>query len=186
MKQVNDYIDELLAKFMDAKTTEAEEKILADYFQNTETVPEKWLMYKELFNSFQTDAYDFNQKELDNLLIPIKSEKAKVVQWWMWLSAACVATIGGLCIWNAQLGYSDHLMSTSQTVMPKEITTTELLETIHLLTDVVNENIIITALPNNEGFSVRTVSNDGESNTYTLKRSDNGSSLELKSQIINF
>lgn len=186
MKQVNDYIDELLAKFMDAKTTEAEEKILADYFQNTETVPEKWLMYKELFNSFQTDAYDFNQKELDDLLILIKSEKAKVVQWWMWLSAACVAAIVGWSIWNTELGDSYQLKSSSQMVVSKEITTTELLETISLLTDVVNENIIITALPNNEGFSVQTVSNDGESNSYTLKRSDNGSSLELKSQIINF
>lgn len=186
MKQTVKYIEELLIKFVNGQTTETEEQLLADYFQNTNIVPDEWQMYKEMFDSFTTEAYDFNQEELEALLIPVSAEKSKTVRIWSWFSAACIAAIVGLFIGYNKIEnplLTKHITSSENS---KEITTNELLETINLLAGVVDENVIITSLPDNEGFTVKTISNSGESNSYTLRRCDDSSSLELKSQIINF
>ena len=264
MKQTKDYIEELLQRFFDGQTTENEEQLLADYFRNAESIPEEWQVYKEIFNSFKTDAYDFCQEELDAILV-LADKKSKAVCLLPWASVACVVAIVGLLVWHpwvenpiseapsvaqvktkettkdsADINVEEKLLvveervheqtlakqdnssllaeaklsmrkrnekkealprqknenklprstkETKQTVQPansKEITTSELLETINLLVDVGNENITITSLPDNEGFAVKTISYGGESNSYLLKRCTENSSLELKSQVINF
>lgn len=100
MKHTKKYIEELLERFFDGLTTEAEEQLLTDYFRDTDAVPEEWQVYKELFNSFRTDAYDFNEEELDAMLAPAKKEKPKHTRLLPWASVACVAAIVGLFIWH--------------------------------------------------------------------------------------
>lgn len=56
---------ELLDKFMSAQTTEAEEQELSDYFANNKDIPTEWKAYSVLFGSFKTDAYDYDEKYLD-------------------------------------------------------------------------------------------------------------------------
>lgn len=59
------HIKELLDKFMSALTTEAEEQELSDYFANNKDIPAEWKAYSVLFGSFKTDAYDYDEKYLD-------------------------------------------------------------------------------------------------------------------------
>lgn len=235
MKQTKEYIEDLLERFLDGQTTESEEQLLSDYFRDADAVPEEWQVYKEIFDSFKTDAYDFSEEELDAMLAPA-DEKPKVMRLLSWASVACVAAIIGLFVWHpwkenpssetpsiaqikpiekvtkdsADVNVEEKLLvaeertnemtatiqsnstllaktkTTTQPASAKEITTSELLETISLLIDVGNETITITSLPDNEGYAVRTVSNEGESNSYMLRRCAESSSLELKSQFINF
>ena len=59
------HIKELLDKFMSAQTTEAEELELSDYFANNKDIPTEWKSFSVLFGSFKTDAYDYDEKYLD-------------------------------------------------------------------------------------------------------------------------
>lgn len=84
-------IKNLLIRFMEGQTSEAEEDKLKDYFTHCEHIPEEWEDYKELFCSFETDAFDFTQERVDAMFV---AEPAKKRAMWPWLVAACV--IGAL------------------------------------------------------------------------------------------
>ena len=87
-------IDTLLNRFLSAQTTEAEEQMLADYFQSAESVPEEWQPYRELFLSFQTDAYELTDNELAALTAEPQPAKRKVRPlYWLGAAAACAAIL---------------------------------------------------------------------------------------------
>lgn len=88
LKYNEDNIKELLLRFTEGQTTEAEEEVLKDYFSHSEHIPEEWEAYKELFSSFDTDAYDFTQEEVDAMFM---TEPAKKRAIWPWLSIAGIA-----------------------------------------------------------------------------------------------
>lgn len=98
MKQKNEHIKELLGKFFEGQTTEAEEQVLSDFFCKSNDVPEDWRAYKELFQSFKTDAFDFCEDELDAMLHSPSIGKARFIRLWRWASVACVAAILALFI----------------------------------------------------------------------------------------
>ena len=75
---MNNRIKELLDKFMSAQTTEAEELELSDYFANNKDIPAEWKAYSVLFGSFKTDAYDYDEKYLDEKFE--SSEEQNIVQ----------------------------------------------------------------------------------------------------------
>lgn len=87
-------IDTLLSRFLNAQTTEAEEQMLADYFQSAENVPQEWQPYRELFLSFQTDAYELTDNELAALTAEPQPAKRKVRPlYWLGAAAACAAIL---------------------------------------------------------------------------------------------
>lgn len=88
LKYNEDNIKELLLRFTEGQTTEAEEEVLKDYFSHSKHIPEEWEAYKELFSSFDTDAYDFTQEEVDAMFM---TEPAKKRAIWPWLSIAGIA-----------------------------------------------------------------------------------------------
>lgn len=100
MKQTKEYIEELLERFLDGQTTEVEEQLLTDYFQDADAIPEEWQVYKEMFGSFNTDAYDFSDEEIDAMLIPNVEKKTKFIRLLPWASVACVAAIIVLFVWH--------------------------------------------------------------------------------------
>ena len=75
---MNNRIKELLDKFMSAQTTESEEMELSDYFANNKDIPAEWKAYSVLFGSFTTDAYDFDEKYIDEKLE--SSDEQNIVQ----------------------------------------------------------------------------------------------------------
>ena len=66
----NDHIRELLDRFMNGQTSEAEEAQLAHYFRTASEVPGEWQVYQEMFASFDTDLYAFSEQELNAMATP--------------------------------------------------------------------------------------------------------------------
>lgn len=66
-----------------------------------------------------------------------------------------------------------------------EVSTTELLETVNVLTTMDAEYASITAKPHKNGFLVNMMCTDGEASSFLLQRSSDGTSLKLTTQLIN-
>lgn len=66
-----------------------------------------------------------------------------------------------------------------------EVSTTELLETVNVLTTMDAEYASITAKPHKNGFLVNVMCTDGEASSFLLQRSSDGTSLKLTTQLIN-
>ena len=224
MIQTKENIGKLLERFVQGLTTESEEQLLSDYFSTAEAIPEEWMVYKELFDSFSTDVYDFSEDEKDAMLARVPRKKAKSVTLWIWAVAACVVAVMVIAIpmmrnsgEMAQKPVAEvrrqaevkRVVETTpdvstQKVEPRaetapkpaksagrahekqteRISTPELLEAVALLADVVPDDIVISS--HDDEFKVSTVSDNGNSNSYMLRRGLGESSIELISQSINF
>lgn len=224
MIQTKENIGKLLERFVQGLTTESEEQLLSDYFSTAEAIPEEWMVYKELFDSFSTDVYDFSEDEKDAMLAQVPEKKAKSVTLWIWAVAACVVAVMVIAIpmmrnsgEMAQKPVAEvrrqvevkRVVETTPDVPPQKvepraetapkpaksagraqekqterISTPELLEAVALLADVVPDDIVISS--QDDEFKVSTVSDNGNSNSYMLRRSSGESSIELISQSINF
>lgn len=224
MIQTKENIGKLLERFVQGLTTESEEQLLSDYFCTAEAIPEEWMVYKELFDSFSTDVYDFREDEKDAMLARVPRKKAKSATLWIWAVAACVVAVMVIAIpmmrnsgEMAQKPVAEvrrqvegkRVVETTPDVPPQKvepraetapkpakpagraqekeaerISTPELLEAVALLADVVPDDIVI--FSHDDEFKVSTVSDNGSSNSYMLRRSSGESSIELISQSTNF
>lgn len=224
MIQTNENIGKLLERFVQGLTTESEEQLLSDYFCTAEAIPEEWMVYKELFDSFSTDVYDFSEDEKDAMLAQVPRKKGKSATLWIWAVAACVVAVMVIAIPMMRNGGEmaqkpvaevrrqaevKRVVETTpdvptQTAVPRaamapkptkptrraqeketeRISTPELLEAVALLADVVPDDIVISS--HDDEFKVSTVSDNGSSNSYMLRRDSGESSIELISQSINF
>lgn len=77
MIQTKENIGKLLERFVQGLTTESEEQLLSDYFCTAEAIPEEWMVYKELFDSFSTDVYDFSEDEKDAMLARVSPKESQ-------------------------------------------------------------------------------------------------------------
>lgn len=224
MIQTKENIGKLLERFVQGLTTESEEQLLSDYFCTAEAIPEEWMVYKELFDSFSTDVYDFSEDEKDAMLAWVPRKKAKSATLWIWAVAACAVAVMVIAIpmmrnsgEMAQKPVAEvrrqaevkRVVETTPDVSPQKvepraetapkpaksagraqekqterISTPELLEAVALLADVVPDDIVISS--QDDEFKVSTVSDNGSSNSYMLRRSSGESSIELISQSTNF
>lgn len=224
MIQTKENIGKLLERFVQGLTTESEEQLLSDYFSTAEAIPEEWMVFKELFDSFSTDVYDFSEDEKDAMLARVPRKKAKSVTLWIWAVAACVVAVMVIAIpmmrnsgEMAQKPVAEvrrqvevkRVVETTSDVPPQKvepraetvpkpaksagraqekqterISTPELLEAVALLADLVPDDIVISS--HDDEFKVSTVSDNGNSNSYMLRRGLGESSIELISQSINF
>lgn len=224
MIRTKENIGKLLERFVQGLTTESEEQLLSDYFSTAEAIPEEWMVYKELFDSFSTDVYDFSEDEKDAMLARVPRKKAKSATLWIWAVAACFVAVMVIAIpmmrnsgEMAQKPVAEvrrqvevkRVVATTPDVPPQKvepraetapkpaksagraqekqterISTPELLEAVALLADVVPDDIVISS--QDDEFKVSTVSDNGNSNLYMLRRGSGESSIELISQSINF
>lgn len=224
MIQTRENIGKLLERFVQGLTTESEEQLLSDYFSTAEAIPEEWMVFKELFDSFSTDVYDFSEDEKDAMLARVPRKKGKSVTLWIWAVAACAVAVMVIAIpmmrnsgEMAQKPVAEvrrqaevkRVVETTPNVPPQKvepraetapkpaksagraqekqterISTPELLEAVALLADVVPDDIVISS--HDDEFKVSTVSDNGNSNSYMLRRGLGESSIELISQSINF
>ena len=224
MIQTKENIGKLLERFVQGLTTESEEQLLSDYFSTAEAIPEEWMVFKELFDSFSTDVYDFSEDEKDAMLARVPRKKGKSVTLWIWAVAACAVAVMVIAIpmmrnsgEMAQKPVAEvrrqaevkRVVETTPNVPPQKVepraetapkpaksagsaqekqterlSTPELLEAVALLADVVPDDIVISS--HDDEFKVSTVSDNGNSNSYMLRRGLGESSIELISQSINF
>ncbi len=103
MTQYDD-IQELLGRFMNGQTSEAEEVRLVRYFRTATDMPGEWQAYRELFASFDTDLYAFSEQELDAMatplapveqVMPVASRRSSLARRWLRV-AASVAIVAGM------------------------------------------------------------------------------------------
>ena len=120
MIQTKENIGKLLERFVQGLTTESEEQLLSDYFCTAEAIPEEWMVYKELFDSFSTDVYDFSEDEKDAMLARVPRKKGKSVTLWIWAVAACVVAVMALEAGNDLLLTTDY-----RTQIPKVLEAVE-------------------------------------------------------------
>lgn len=66
-----------------------------------------------------------------------------------------------------------------------EISTIELIEAINVLDDVTSNEISVSITSHKNGFIINTHSTNGPTNSYLLRKCTDGSSLEMKTRIIN-
>ena len=105
MRYTEDNIRNLLSRFDEGLTTEAEEEALKEYFTHSDCIPDEWQPYKELFMSFDTDAYDFTKEEVDAMFTPAP---APVRRLWTMVAAACAIGIIALFLMPPKTVESSH------------------------------------------------------------------------------
>lgn len=118
LKYNENNIKELLMRFMEGQTTEVEEEVLKDYFTHNDHIPEEWKAYKDLFSSFDTDAYDFTQEEVEAMFV---AEPAKKRAIWPWLSIAGIAACLLLVFALYPRKSSDTLVADNNKIETKKI-----------------------------------------------------------------
>lgn len=161
----NEHIAELLARFTEGQTTEAEESLLARYFSSTADIPAEFQPYKAIFDSFSTDIYDFSSAEMDAFLTP--APKSFNIS--RWFSVACAAAI-----------FLFIFLYPAVKVSQTDLTTSEIMETVSLLSNVGTDEInTMTVSPAGNGFNVSTTLYSGQSLSYHLQRSADGKSIKL-------
>ena len=83
----------LLKRYDEAKTTDAEEVELAEFFRTATEVPEQWQDYAVLFSVLDSVDTLFNDKESD-------TRPSRRGWWWAASIAAAIILIAGLFIWS--------------------------------------------------------------------------------------
>lgn len=87
-------INELLRRYDEALTTDAEERQLAEFFRSTDDIPDEWADYAAMFRAFDTTESLFSDEEKDRLMVQPKDEKRRKT--WLWAAAiAALAVMTG-------------------------------------------------------------------------------------------
>lgn len=88
-------IKQLLKLYAEAKTTDAEEAELADFFRTATDIPEDLQDYAVLFSVLDSADTLFNDKELE-----VKPQKTIRKWWWTAGIAAAIIVVVGLFLWS--------------------------------------------------------------------------------------
>ena len=115
-KKLQEHIEELLRLYDEARTTDEQERELAEFFCQTDEVPEAWKGYARLFATFAESDSLFTEAELDELL----PHRRPTRPLWPWMlgAAATVALLIGLFLHYPQgeaTRGSEYLALTEQT-----------------------------------------------------------------------
>lgn len=172
---------ELVWRYLNAETTLEEERLLADFLSDTD-IPlsaeeeDVLLMLQTSSLIGRPEISEEKADEFDRLMQRV-NKKSKIVAL-RWIVSAVAAIICVVFFLPTQ--HTDNAEGHS------EITTSELLEAINILSDVGTDDMTITAFSCNDGFVIKTYTPNGLPNSYMLKRCSDGTSIQLKSQLINF
>lgn len=96
----NDYISQLIDRYLDGETTEGEERALRGYFTNSENdIPEEWRAYKALFGFIADERQKAGVEEAtETKVAPIKHKHRHALWLYVASAAASVAVIVGLTL----------------------------------------------------------------------------------------
>ena len=172
---------QLAEKYLNAETTVEEERMLRDFYSHAEkpfaTEDEDMRLLMDATDRLSGGFVLSEEKagEFDRLM-QRGSKKSKIVALrWIVSAAAIICAVLFLPV-----------RPTDNTKEQTEISTSELLETINILSDVGGDDMTITASSCNDGFIIKTSTSNEPPSSYILKRCSDGTSIVLKSQVINF
>ena len=115
-KRLKEHIDELLRLYDEARTTDEQERELADFFsQPHDTLPEEWERYAALFTAFAGSESLFSEAELEAMAAPRTSRR-----FWPWLmgAAATVALLVGLSLHQPHTTEASDYLATNEQPIP--------------------------------------------------------------------
>ena len=114
-KRLKEHIDELLRLYNEARTTDEQERELADFFsQPHDNLPEEWERYAALFTAFAESESLFNEAELEEMTAPLPHRSRRVWPWRLG-AAAAIALLIGLFLYHSQTTEApDYLATTEQ------------------------------------------------------------------------
>lgn len=184
MTNINDITKrrKLAEKYLNAETSVEEERMLRDFYSHAEKplAPEdedmRLLMYATYRLSGGFVLSDEKAEEFDRLMQK-GSKKSKIVAL-RWIVSAAAAIICAVLFLPVR--------PTDNAKEQPEISTSELLEAINILSDVGGDNMTITASSCNDGFIIKTSTSNEPPSSYILKRCSDGTSIEIKSQLTDF
>lgn len=172
---------ELIRRYLNAETTLEEERLLADFLSDTDITlsaeEEYVLLMLQTFNLIGRPEISIEKAEEFDRLMQRGSKKSKIIALRWIISAVAAITCAVLFLPVRPIDNAQE---------QPEITTSELLEAINILSDVGGDDMTITASSCNDGFVIKTSSPKEPPSLYKLKRCSDGTSIELKSQLINF
>ncbi|MCR5334024.1 MAG: hypothetical protein K6E45_03770 [Bacteroidaceae bacterium] len=181
MTNINDITKrrQLVEKYLNAETTAEEERMLRDFYRHTE----KPLTPEDEDMRLLMDATDrlcggfvlSNEKaeEFDRLM-----QRRKKIVALRWIVSAAAAIICAVLFLPVR--------PTDNAKEQPKISTSELLEAINILAAIGTDDMTITASSCNEGFIIKTSTSNEPPSSYMLRRCSDGTSIVLKSQVINF
>ena len=111
-KRLQEHIEELLRLYDEARTTDEQERELAEFFrQPHDTLPEEWERYAALFTAFAGSESLFSEAELEAMAAPRTSRRL-----WPWLmgAAATVALLVGFALYQQTAETPDYLAIAEQ------------------------------------------------------------------------
>ncbi|MBQ9524429.1 MAG: hypothetical protein IJR69_04855 [Bacteroidaceae bacterium] len=171
---------EFIWRYLNAETTLEEERLLADFLSDTDIAlsaeEEDVLLMLQTSNLIGRSEISKEKADEFDCLMQRGNKKSKIVAL-RWIFSAVAAII--CVVFFLPIHHRDNTEEHS------EITTSELLETITILSDVGGDDMTITASSCNDGFIIKTSSPNEPPSSYMLKRCSDGTSIELKSQLIN-
>ncbi len=89
-----EHINELLRRYDEAQTTDAEERELAEFFRSAAEIPEEWKGYAALFRAFDATDSLFSDEETDAMMAgKPKPDRRTVV--WRWAAVIAVLVVAG-------------------------------------------------------------------------------------------
>ncbi len=115
-KRLKEHIDELLRLYDEARTTDEQERELADFFsQPHDNLPEEWERYAALFTAFAGSESLFSEAELEAMAAPRTSRRL-----WPWLmgAAATVALLVGLSLHQPHTTEASDYLATNEQPIP--------------------------------------------------------------------
>lgn len=173
---------QLVEKYLDAETSVEEERMLRDFYCHAEEplTPEDEDMRLLMDASDRPGGgfvlSDEKAEEFDRLM-QRRGKKSKIIAL-RWIVSAAAAIICAVLFLP--------VCPTDNAKEQPEISTSELLETINILAAIGTDDMTITASSCNEGFIIKTSTSNEPPSSYMLKRCSDGTSIVLKSQLINF
>jgi len=114
-KRLKEHIDELIRLYDEARTTDEQERELADFFsQPHDNLPEEWERYAALFTAFAESESLFSEAELEEMTAPLPHRSRRVWPWTLG-AAAAIALLIGLFLYHPQTPEApDYLATTEQ------------------------------------------------------------------------
>lgn len=115
-KRLKEHIDKLLRLYDEARTTDEQERELADFFsQPHDTLPEEWERYAALFTAFAGSESLFSEAELEAMAAPRTSRR-----FWPWLmgAAATVTLLVGLFLHQPHTTEASDYLATNEQPIP--------------------------------------------------------------------
>lgn len=100
-------IQPLLDRYLDGKTTQQEQQLLAQFFALTVELPENLLPYKEMFELLVEPDIVPSQAAISKLALPAPL-KHHTIRLWPWVATACAAGIAALVFLSPPKAQTEH------------------------------------------------------------------------------